>query len=428
MSVRAPSRQALSLALAAALLPGSAAPAQPPAGPAAAAEQQRLGARLAEERQLASSLASKETTLLGRLTELERQIEVEGRALRAAQVKLKASSGRLAAAEQQANQAEAALSSATDRLGPRLLARYRLGREGYLRFLLGSRSIGDILRRKRLFTALLESDFAALTDLRQQAAVAAAARDERKAAQQELAQSAAGEQEKRAALDVRVSVQRRTLAGVQQEKAAHEQAARELEQAAKALGARLDELAKGGAAKGPAKPGKPDAPPAKDDPAAGGKLVASLGPRPVEPALKTVRGKLLFPVEAGRIEARFGRTLDKRFGTVTLQRGVDIRSPEGTPVHAVHGGAVAHSGWFRGYGNLVILDHGGGWFSLYAHLASLDRAVGEQVSRGDALGTVGDTGSLKGSYLYFELREGQKPLDPEKWLGRTRKPGPLAGR
>jgi septal ring factor EnvC (AmiA/AmiB activator) len=151
----------------------------------------------------------------------------------------------------------------------------------------------------------------------------------------------------------------------------------------------------------------------------------AVGARPVEPAIKSVRGKLLFPVEVGRIEARFGRTIDKRFGTVTLQRGVDIRSPEGTPVHAVHGGAVVHSGWFRGYGNLVILDHGAGWFSLYAHLSTLDRAVGDVVSRGEPLGSVGETGSLKGSYLYFELRDGQKPLDPERWLGRTRKPGPL---
>jgi septal ring factor EnvC (AmiA/AmiB activator) len=411
MTVGAPLQIAVAL-LGALLLCGAAEPSVP-----SAAEQQRLEARLAEERQLAATLAAKETTLLGRLTELERQIEIEGRALRAAQAKLKASSGRLALAEQQVARAEAELQAATDRLGPRLLARYRLGREGYLRFLLGSRSIGEILRRKRLFTALLESDFAALTDLRKQAAAATAARDERRSAQQELAQSAAGEQEKRSALEVRVAVQKRTLAGVQQEKAAHEQAARELEQAAKALGARLEELSK-------VKPGNP-APPPNDDAAMGGKVIGSLGPRPVEPAIKTVRGKLLFPVGAGRIEARFGRTLDKRFGTVTLQRGVDIRSPEGTPVHAVHGGTVAHSGWFRGYGNLVILDHGAGWFSLYAHLATLDRAVGEQVSRGDPLGTVGDTGSLKGSYLYFELREGQKPLDPERWLGRVRKPGPL---
>jgi murein DD-endopeptidase MepM/ murein hydrolase activator NlpD len=158
--------------------------------------------------------------------------------------------------------------------------------------------------------------------------------------------------------------------------------------------------------------------------ASGGSSAAkvSKGPPgpPSEPPVRSAHGRLLFPVPGGQIEARFGRAVDPRFGTVTLQRGIDVRAPEGAPVRAVHGGTVVHAGWFRGYGNLMIIDHGGGIFSLMAHLASLDRAVGDEVRRGDQLGTVGDTGSLKGSYLYFELRDGQKPFDPEPWLAKAR--------
>jgi septal ring factor EnvC (AmiA/AmiB activator) len=134
--------------------------------------------------------------------------------------------------------------------------------------------------------------------------------------------------------------------------------------------------------------------------------------------LRKLRGKLLYPVEKGAVEVRFGRSVDPRFGTVTLQRGIDIRCPEGTPVRAVAPGKVVHAGWFRGYGNLVILDHGGGYFSLMAHLATLARAKDDVVRAGDLVGTVGDTGSLKGPYLYFELRDEQKPLDPGRWLQR----------
>jgi septal ring factor EnvC (AmiA/AmiB activator) len=118
---------------------------------------------------------------------------------------------------------------------------------------------------------------------------------------------------------------------------------------------------------------------------------------------------------------RFGRAVDPRFGTVTLQRGLDVRATEGARVVASHGGRVVHAGWFRGFGNLVILDHGENFVSLYAHLGTMDRAVGDEVRRGEALGTVGDTGSLKGPYLYFELRENAKPLDPEKWIGRPKR-------
>jgi septal ring factor EnvC (AmiA/AmiB activator) len=134
-----------------------------------------------------------------------------------------------------------------------------------------------------------------------------------------------------------------------------------------------------------------------------------------------MRRKLLFPVESGRIEARFGRSVDERYGTVTLQRGIDVRCDEGTPVRAIHAGRIVHAGWFHGYGNLIIVDHGEGYFSLMAHLGTLARAKGDDVRRGDVVGTVGDSGSLKGTYLYFELRQGQTPLDPEQWLSRPRK-------
>ena len=108
--------------------------------------------------------------------------------------------------------------------------------------------------------------------------------------------------------------------------------------------------------------------------------------------------------------------VDPRFRTVTVQKGVDIAARRGEEVLAVAPGRVAHAGWFKGYGNLVIVDHGEGFHTLVAHLASMTSAAGEDVQTGSVLGTVGDTGSLKGAYLYFEIRENGKPLDPKSWL------------
>jgi septal ring factor EnvC (AmiA/AmiB activator) len=162
-----------------------------------------------------------------------------------------------------------------------------------------------------------------------------------------------------------------------------------------------------------------------------GELSAKAPPAMVAPeitlkaSIRKARGRLPFPLEHGRIEVRFGRAVDKRFNTVTLQKGIDVRAPLGTPVKAVWDGKVAHAGWFKGFGNLLIIDHGDRVFSLMAHLDSLEKAVGDVVRQGDEVGTVGDTGSLKGAYLYFELRDGQKPLDPERWLSRKRKAPPL---
>ena len=383
--------------------------------------QLELDAKLAKERAAAAQLSQRESGLLGRLAEAERQIEVEGRALRAAQARLRVSSARLAVSSARAKAADVELTLATQALGPRLTARYRLGREGYVRFLLGAKTISAVLRRRRLFTALLERDFDALAQLRFSAQGAKAARDDLARARDELAQAAAVELERRAALDARVQQQKRVLASVQEEKAVHEEAARELDEAARSLSAQLAALQKQSMAPpGSAKPAGAGAKPAAGAPMSIA-AVELAGGLPIRKA----RGKLLFPVAVGRIEARYGRAIDPHFGTVTLQRGIDVRAPEGTPVHAIYAGKVVHAGWFRGYGNLIIVDHGSGIFSLMAHLATLDRAVGDAVLRGDQLGTVGQTGSLKGSYLYFELRDGQKPLDPERWLARLRRPAAL---
>jgi septal ring factor EnvC (AmiA/AmiB activator) len=128
-----------------------------------------------------------------------------------------------------------------------------------------------------------------------------------------------------------------------------------------------------------------------------------------------LRGRL--PRPAGkRIEVGFGKVVDPRFRTVTVHRGVDIAAERGEDVVAVAPGRVVHAGWFKGYGNLVIVDHGEGFHTLVAHLASMTAAAGEDVLPGAVLGTVGDTGSLKGAYLYFEIREHGRPLDPRSWL------------
>ncbi|HZH03733.1 MAG TPA: peptidoglycan DD-metalloendopeptidase family protein, partial [Myxococcaceae bacterium] len=88
-------------------------------------------------------------------------------------------------------------------------------------------------------------------------------------------------------------------------------------------------------------------------------------------------------------------------------------------VRAVAAGTVVFAGWMRGYGNLLIVDHGGGYHTLMAHLSDFKRAVGEPVEPGAVVGAVGDTASLKGAYLYFELRRGGQAVDPAPWLSEA---------
>jgi murein hydrolase activator len=133
------------------------------------------------------------------------------------------------------------------------------------------------------------------------------------------------------------------------------------------------------------------------------------------------KGSLPWPV-AGRIRVPFGRRKHPRFDTYTMENGIEIDAAEGAPVSAVHEGTVAFADRFRGYGLMVVLDHGGKHHTLYAHLNDLRVQAGQKVAAGDVLGAVGN--GLEGPGLYFAVRFQGRPEDPSEWLARAESRGP----
>jgi septal ring factor EnvC (AmiA/AmiB activator) len=141
-------------------------------------------------------------------------------------------------------------------------------------------------------------------------------------------------------------------------------------------------------------------------------------PRPADPgapatgAFGALKGRLPYPVR-GELAARFGAS-----GTAAAPstKGVFIRAPGGTDVKAVAAGRVVFADWMRGYGNLLILDHGGGYLSIYGNNESVLKRVGDGVHAGDAVATVGTSGGGEASGLYFETRFQGRPFDPVPWL------------
>ena len=108
--------------------------------------------------------------------------------------------------------------------------------------------------------------------------------------------------------------------------------------------------------------------------------------------------------------------MDEEFRTQTFRKGVDFGVEVGEPVYAVAPGEVRLAGWFRGYGNLAIVDHGDAYFTVSGHLDEIRVEVGDRVEAGDQIATAGETGSLSGPRLYFEIRRGGEALDPTEWL------------
>jgi septal ring factor EnvC (AmiA/AmiB activator) len=108
----------------------------------------------------------------------------------------------------------------------------------------------------------------------------------------------------------------------------------------------------------------------------------------------------------------FGRQKHPTFNTYVQRKGIEIKTLEGSAIHAVMPGTVVYADWLKGYGLVIILDHANGFFSLYAHASKILTSVGAQVASGQAIGETGE------NTLYFEVREGTEAVDPLQWLAR----------
>jgi murein hydrolase activator len=129
----------------------------------------------------------------------------------------------------------------------------------------------------------------------------------------------------------------------------------------------------------------------------------------------TFKGLLNMPVN-GTITTRFGSYRDKRFNLERFNSGISVQADRGEPIRAVKDGLILYAGWFKGYGKMIIIDHGQHYYTVYAHAEELFKDKGDPVESGEVIATVGDSGSISGPELYFEVRHYGKPVDPLEWI------------
>ncbi len=127
------------------------------------------------------------------------------------------------------------------------------------------------------------------------------------------------------------------------------------------------------------------------------------------------RGRLGMPVE-GPIITSYGPSRNSNDSSFTFEAGIDIRADKGEPVRSVFKGEVIYAEWLKGYGNLMIINHGDNFYTLYAHVQEFFKKKGEWVDIGEVIALTGDTGSIRGTCLHFEVRHHGRPVDPMKWL------------
>jgi septal ring factor EnvC (AmiA/AmiB activator) len=371
-----------------------------------------LQRQLGREREKAKEAGKKEAALAQELSRIERDLKQKTQTLQDLETKLRASTQQITKLSREITATEARLLRSKSLLKRRLRAIYKQGRFGYVRMLLSAEDFSTAGRRLKYLSAVAGQDQrlmqrygTTLSDLSQK-------RADLTRYQAEVAEA----KEKAAAVRSQISEEQRKrrilLASVREEKAGHQARIKELEVSAKDLQALIARLQSeeerqrrssrtstrrdGSRAETPS--ARDETPDLRDD----GRF-------------ERLKGKLPWPAP-GSLSSTFGRQEHPRFRTVTFNRGIEIAAPEGKDITAVAEGAVIYADWFKGYGRLIILDHGGGYFTLYAHASTITVRPGDGVAPGQVIGKVGDTGSLEGPQLYFELRHKGKPQDPVAWL------------
>ena len=163
--------------------------------------------------------------------------------------------------------------------------------------------------------------------------------------------------------------------------------------------------------------------PAPDDRAAGTLAAAPLPPLLLLLELASASAAACRPrISAERVASSLDRAATSavtsgfgyRWGA--LHAGIDIANGTGTPIRAAKAGTIILAGWNGGYGNCIVIDHGGGFSTLYGHMSRLRASEGQQVGQGDLIGDMGSTGNSTGSHLHFETRVNGSPQDPMKYL------------
>ncbi len=346
-----------------------------------AAEQATLRERLAAQRATLALVEAKKLSVLEGVELMQEMAAFSRRRVRSLEADLAVFRRRVLLAEREQAVLAEALKVQLRRLSPRLRTLYRLMRRRPLEVLLSAEDFAALVWRARALEASMSGDLELLRTVQRVARLQRQAKRELERLQASLAARMAFLREQERLARMQQEGLEEVVGALAGEAELARRAVRELEQADAELT----------------------------------RMVRDLKELPATSGFGALRGKLAWPVQ-GVVEVGFGKVVNPRFNTVTFQKGLDIRAAAGTPVRAVAEGTVAYAGSLRGYGNLLILDHGDGYHSLMAHLSAILPELGAMVLPGEVLGEVGDTGSLKGAYLYFEVRKGGQAVDPALWL------------
>ena len=300
--------------------------------------------------------------------------------------------------EEDIRKAEAYLQQRQQVLNLRVRSIYKFGQLNYLEVIMGAKSFSDFANRLELLKRIIQSDYSLILEIQDQKAKIEAKKaqlEQDKARLDALAEEAKKTQ---AEIEAKKAEQQKVLDNAKSNKAAAAQMEQDLIARSNAVRELIQERLR------QAEAARLAAQQAQESGEGGSDYTYTEG-----------TGSMSWPCN-GPITSPYGYRTHPIFGTTIYHAGIDIGVDYGTPIHAADSGTVIYSGWISGYGNTIIIDHGGGVETLYGHNQSLNVSEGQSVSKGDVVAFAGSTGNSTGPHCHFEVDVNGSSTDPMGYL------------
>lgn len=360
-----------------------------------------LNRRLANSKKEIARIGKAESNIISTLDETQREMNLANRRRRKLHREIRELEAHIDEATQKMAALKKRIAENETYAAERLVALYKLGWIGQLPVLVNAESMNDLFRRQAGLTRILEQDRRILGKLTRDRKRYRTLLDD--LGRQKRRKSALGDELRREIQEIadKKKTRKQLLSRIQNEKSLAIASMDALKKASRELDRKIQAYymeSKKAKTKDSSRKTKPD-PQAK-------KRTKSF---------TSLKGSLMMPVK-GKVIGLFGKYRNKKYNVVNFRSGIDIRAEAGAPVHAVSGGKVLFSDWLKGYGNVIIIDHGNHYYTLYAHAEQLLKKKDKEVKTGEIIATVGDSGYGKGALLHFQVRHHGKSIDPMDWL------------
>jgi septal ring factor EnvC (AmiA/AmiB activator) len=332
---------------------------------------------LTTTREKEKKIQKKESSILGSLDRIEKELYQKEKELGRMESQLGLTTWRLQQAKQQIQAFNQGMDRTREELSLRLVALYKMGRRPPEVFLLTSESYLDLLKVDKYLRVVIDSDARLVSTFRNQVSLKEKYHGELTEDQVQWQRSISEVERKRGEINRARGTKQALLKSIRNEKAVTQKLIGELEGRANELQTLVERLER---------------------------EKSLLAYKPVKP--DSSKGKLLPPIRGSMISQFRERG----------QNGIEIKAPMDTEVRAILPGKVLYADWFKGFGNMVIIDHGDHTFTVSAYCSQLLKKEGDIVSQGETIARVGSAGSLKGPCLYFEIRHRGKPQNPMDWI------------